>query len=354
MATMSTKQRDLDALRGGFANWLQKQWPSATDLRVGPVGTSPTSGFSSESLFVDATYVDGGTERTEHLVARLPPPALGIFPTYDLEAQWRVQDIIGRHGVPVAPMIGYEPDSSWVGSPFLMMRRVDGDIPADQPPYMVEGWLHDATAEDQQAVCEHAIATMVDIHHLDWQALGLDFLERPGGVGLVGEMEWWHDYASWASEGSPPSLLNELYAWCHEHRPDPEPEAGLVWGDARTGNMIFGPDRRPVAVLDWEMATLGPPELDLGLFLSVRHMFQQQTGIPDPELPGFPTKNQTVAIYERLLGRPVDHLQWYEAFAMYRTGSIVVSVKRLYQLAGLDLPIEPVPDWVAEMINNPE
>ena len=99
------------------------------------------------------------------------------------------------------------------------------------------------------------------------------------------------------------------------------------------------------------MVTLGPPELDVGFFLAVRQMLRTILGASDPELPGFPGRGGTVACYEHVSGRTVTDLDWYELFAMFRTGSIVVS-ERLLRAAGFDVTLEPVPSWVRDRMAN--
>jgi aminoglycoside phosphotransferase (APT) family kinase protein len=320
---------------------------------VAPLETTDLSGLSSECLFVEVGFEARGKECRERLVAKLAPLGLGIFPEYDLEAQWRIQETLGRCGFPVPEQVGFEAEETWVGSTFIMMRETAGRIPRDMPPYCSVGWLCDESPNAQATVCLSATETLAELHRLDWRGLDLSFVARPEGAGLVGELLWWDRYLQWASDGAPQRELSDVLAWCQENRPDPEPEAALCWGDARIGNMIFGSDLRPRALLDWEMASLCPPELDLGFFLSVRAMMRDLTGAADPELPGFPNRKATIAHYERRLGRAVQHLPWYEIFSMYRTGSIIVSMKRLLSRAGLgSVPLEPVPDWVLKFISS--
>jgi aminoglycoside phosphotransferase (APT) family kinase protein len=345
---MTNKQRDLEATRTGLERWLGQRWPHATDLRLAPLATTDASGRSSETLFLETAFEEGGIARTASLVARLAPLGEAIFAEYDLERQWRVQDLLHRAGLPVAEQIGYEPDPDYVGTPFLVMQRVPGNVPVDQPPFFAEGWLHDASAAEQRAVFDSAMETMVKIHTVDVDAVGLRFLERPQGPGLSGEMAWWRDYLNWASDGSPPSAMVDLFAWCDVNRPSTTASDGLVWGDARLGNLLFGADGHVAAILDWEMVTLGPPELDVGFFLGVRQMLRTILGAPDPELPGFPDRDGTVACYEAAGGRAVTDLDWYELFAMFRTGSILVSMNRLLRAAGWDVNLDPVPSWVLD------
>jgi aminoglycoside phosphotransferase (APT) family kinase protein len=93
-----------------------------------------------------------------------------------------------------------------------------------------------------------------------------------------------------------------------------------VWGDARLGNLVVDDALRPVAVLDWEMAVLGPPELDLGWYLFLERTARQFAA----QLPGFPEPGDLVTRYADRLGRPLRHLAWFEAWSGFRTACIQV------------------------------
>ena len=325
MVTVAGAERDLDAVRAGLERWLRARRPGDDDIRVAPL-TQPSAGLSSQTLLVEVSSSHG----RDSLVARLPPAGDGLFPAYDLGLQARVQTILASRGIPVAAPLAWEEDEAWVGAPFLLMPRVAGRIPADQPPYWAEGWLHDA-GPDQQA---HLHGTFLDvfaaIHQLDWQQLGLEVAARPGGVGLMAEMAWWGSYLTWAGDGQAVSELADALAWCHEHCPQPEPAPALLWGDVRLGNVVFDDSFEPAAVLDWEMASIGPPELDVGWYVALRTMPGGRA-----ELPGLPDRNATVAAYERRLGRALVDLRWFEVFALLRSEAILERIRALLARQGV-------------------
>jgi aminoglycoside phosphotransferase (APT) family kinase protein len=120
--------------------------------------------------------------------------------------------------------------------------------------------------------------------------------------------------------------------WLHANRPEPDDPLGLCWGDARIGNMIFDHDRC-VAVLDWEMVTLGPWEQDLAwwLFLDRHH----SEGLGVPRLEGFPSHADTVARYEELMGRRVRNLDYYTVFAGFRFAVVMIRVIAMAVAFGL-------------------
>ena len=138
--------------------------------------------------------------------------------------------------------------------------------------------------------------------------------------GLAEELAWWQGYLGWATDGSSPPALAGALAWCADHLPAAEPPDGLLWGDVRLGNVVFDPGRRaPRAVLDWDMAGVGPAEMDLAWFLALEAVQQDLTGMT---VPGFGTREEAIAIVEAGLGRRLDDLGWYEVFALVRASAV--------------------------------
>jgi len=329
---IAKKERNLEAVRAGLERWLRARRPEADDLRVAAL-SRPPAGLSSETLFVDAAWTESGGDRRESLVARLPPAGEGLFPRYDLTLQARLQELVAPAGIPVAVPIALEHDDAWVGAPFLLMPRVPGRVLVSNPPFLRTGWLHDAPPPDQARLHDGFFAVLARIHRLDWEALGLGFATRPGRSALSAELEWWSDYLAWASDGAPLPVIADALTWCRERHPHPEPPPSLLWGDVQLVNAVFDDELRLAAVLDWEMASIGPAEMDLGWFLALHRMTVETIG---GDLPGFPDRAATIASYERRLGRELADLRWFEAFALVRSGAIMVRLARLLADAGVD------------------
>lgn len=330
---IANKERDLDVVRDGLARWLRADRPAATDLRVAPL-TRPAAGLSSETLFVDVVSTEGGIERHESLVARLPPAGEGLFPAYDLSLQARIQERLAPTAIPVASPVVFEADESWLGAPFLVMPRVPGRVLVSYPSFLQTGWLHDATPAEQAQLHAGFLAAVADIHRIDWEPLRSEFAERGGRVGLAAELDWWTDYLAWASDGAPLPVLEDAMAWCRANGPAAEPPPSLLWGDVQLVNVVFDETSlRPAAVLDWEMTSIGPAETDLGWFLALHRMTVDAS---DADLPGFPEREAVVASYERRLGRETVALGWFETFAVVRSGAIMVRVARLLAAMGVD------------------
>jgi len=302
-------------LHVAFSGWLAERVGEAVTLQ--PFSTPGHGGFSNETYITSATW-DG----VQHgLVLRMAPAGGGIFPDYDLDQQANVLEALAaRTEVPVPPVLGREPDASVLGRPFYVMARVDGRIPPDRPGYQFEGWVKNAPPAEQARVLDAGLAMLARIHGVDVDDAGLGFLDRPehGADAIEQELGYWRAYLDWAGAGERFDVLERIFGWCTANRP-PEPATrGLVWGDARLGNLIYAEDCSIRAVLDWEMAVLGPPELDLGWFLFLDRLALQFT----ETLPGFLPPDEMVGAYEAHLGRAVEHLDWYETWGGFRAACI--------------------------------
>lgn len=297
--------RDVDDLRAGLSRWLERE--------VGVI-ERPPAGFSCETLIVD-----------RELVVRLPPLGAGIFPTYDLALQAGVQDAAGAAGVPVAGPTRYETDPSFLGVPFMAMPFVDGAIPSDFTP--ADPWLTGLpTDEHRRSVWEGYLDAVVTLHHTPIDGLGLR-------VGLEHELHAGEMFARWATDGAPPPQLVEVQAWCRTHAPlSEEPTAGLLWGDARLGNVVFDADTGvPKAILDWDMASAGPIEMDLAWHLALEAV---QTDLTGMVVPGFGTRDEAIERVAAGVGRDLQDLDWYEVFALARASIIATRITLLQQQAG--------------------
>lgn len=309
-------QRDLEADGRRFAEWLRRRLPEARDLQVAPLEAPGASGFSNETLLSEAHWTEAGTLRREPLVVRIEPTGYRVFPEYDLGLQVRTMRLLEPTDVPVPKVLWLEEDPSVFGAPFYVMRKVEGRVPTDQPPYHVGGWMHDITPEERRAIWLAGFEAMARIHRLDLDATGFGFLRRPelGANGLEQELAYYTRYLEWASAGRPQPLAEWALEWLRAHAPQGEPE-GLVWGDARIGNILFQ-GTEPAAVLDWEMVTTGSPEKDVAwaVFLDRHH----SEGMGVPRLEGFPSYEETLERYEAWSGHRPRHLHYYQVFAGFR------------------------------------
>jgi aminoglycoside phosphotransferase (APT) family kinase protein len=302
--------RDPGVTRDILTRWLgaPARLPGA---RITDLKTPEFTGFSSEIVMLDVEY-DGGTEA---LAVRVAPLHYQVFPEARFAEQYRLMSILDRATeIPVPPVLWYEDDPGYLGAAFLVMRRIDGRVPTDAPPYHTGGWVTEIGPAERAAMWWSGLDIVARLHRLDPDALQLGFLDQPawGKLGLEQRLGYYEHYMNWAYPGPKPTATRAL-AWLKEHRPG-EPNAPvLLWGDARIGNMIFAPGGTPLAALDWETATFGQAEEDLAwyLFLDRHH----SEGLEVPRLAGFPPPGETIARYEDLAGRPMRHMGYYEVLS---------------------------------------
>jgi aminoglycoside phosphotransferase (APT) family kinase protein len=334
--------RDLDETRAQLLEWLPARLPGASELSIGELTGPGGTGFSSDTLLFDLAYRVDGEPKSRGLVVRIKPTGFQLFPDYDLEAQFAIMKALGPTDVAVPVMLWEETSGDVIGAPFYVMEQIEGHAPADNPPYTAEGWLREMSAPEQSELWHGYLRSLAAIHRLDPVELGLGFLARPelGATPLEQELRYYEDFYRWAyPEGDHPTVEPSL-AWLKANLPPQPAEPLLCWGDSRIGNMLFR-GSECVAVLDWEMARLGDPTMDLawGLFCDRYHA----GGNGLPRLPGFPERAETIALYEELAGRTAEHVEYYEVLAGMRFSVILIRLAKQLKHNGLipeDLPFE--------------
>jgi aminoglycoside phosphotransferase (APT) family kinase protein len=326
-----------------IAAWYQAQLDDPS-IRAIVDGVADT-GYSNEVLFV-TVHVGAGSEHAvhdhadvhehfgddhEHVVVRLAPSGPPLFPTYDLAMQAEVQRFAAMAGLPVPDPIVVEEDPAWLGAPFLVMPLVEGRVPGEVPATCE--WILALSVEEQERLETAFLERLARLHRAPLADGALASVRRP--ASLAEDVGWWAGYAEWACDGSP-GVLGELFAWCAERVPATEPPPSVLWGDVRLGNTIVGDDLAPVAVLDWEMASIGPAEADLAWYTSQQAMMARFVG---SSVPGFGDRDRLAATYEGLLGRPLQDLRWHECFAMARSAAVHHRAEIVgARLAGRDEP----------------
>jgi aminoglycoside phosphotransferase (APT) family kinase protein len=317
-------RRDLDAVRPALQAWATHT--IGADAQITEVA-SPANGLSSETLLFDVAR--GGDGTGEGFAARLAPaPDLyPVFPTYDLDLQARCMRLVReRTDVPAPEVRWQEPDPRWLDAPFLVMSRIEGIAPPDIPPYVFSGWVHDATADERAQLQRGAVDVLARLHEINVDNADLSFLARPehGRDALAQQLGYQRWYYDWARDDRAYPLIERTFAWLDAHLPAEQP-AVLNWGDARIGNMLFR-EFTPVAVLDWEMAAVGPREVDLAWMVFLHRFFQDlAVRFEMPGLPEFMRPDDMAAQYEARTGHTPVALDWFEVFAALRFA--IVSVR---------------------------
>ena len=121
-------------------------------------------------------------------------------------------------------------------------------------------------------------------------------------------------------------MIESTWRWLVEHQPAEEGDVVMSWGDSRIGNIIWD-DFRAAAVVDWEMASLAQPELDLGWWLYFDRQFAEGLGVPRPA--GFASHEETIERYAELMGRPMKDIFFYEVFSGFRFAIVMYRLSKL-------------------------
>jgi len=241
---------------------------------------------------------------------------------------------VGRlSAVPVPELYWSEHDAGFVGAPFFVMGRVEGLVPPDLMPYTFgDNWLYDATPEERQTLQSATVGVLVELHGIDAAPETFEYLAfatRQAGSHLrshVAHTRAWYDWV--AQESGPSKLIERAFEWLEDHWPAEEGPAVVSWGDSRIGNILYQ-DFRPVAVLDWEMAGLGPCELDIAWLVYSHRVFQDIAHSMElPGLPDFFRADDVLTEYERRRGRSPRHLDFYGTYAAVQWAVVFVRTAR--------------------------
>jgi aminoglycoside phosphotransferase (APT) family kinase protein len=329
---MTTTVTDLVDLRRRLTTWLEAK--TGGPVEIGELSRPSESGLSSVSLFFDATWTVDGERRYADLVAKVPPDndAYPVFPSYDLRRQYEVIAAVAAHtDAPVPKLYWLEESPDALGAPFIVMERAVGRIPVDNPPYVFGGWLYDASPDEQRELQDASVAMLAAVHALpDVRKRFPDMSAEAGADPLRSLVDAQRAYYEWTrrDDGLSIPVIEDTFAWLEAHWPSDAGETVLSWGDARPGNLIFD-GFQPIAVLDWEMCTLAPREVDLAWTLFLHRFFQDIAEMFEmPGIPGMFHRDDVVATYERASGHTVRDFEFFIVFAALRHAIVMSRIKR--------------------------
>jgi aminoglycoside phosphotransferase (APT) family kinase protein len=270
------------------------------------------------------TYRVTGSNGTRYVLRR-PPLGHRLASAHDMGREHRIIHALQHSGVPVAPALGYCDDDTVNDAPFYVMGFVDGHVIRDR--VSAEAILSPAA---RRHAGESIVDTMAAIHAVDLDAVGLADLSKHEGY-IARQLKRW--YGQWNAQktrdlAAVDTVHDELLRRIPEQGP-----ATIVHGDYRLDNCMVGDDGSVVAVLDWEICTLGDPLADVGL-LQV-----YWTG-PDDDAsawtgsattaPGFPNRADLAARYAEVSGRDLSQLPFYTSFAYWKLACILEGVYARY------------------------
>ena len=321
---LQRSSRDMSNVPAALSQWLSTLLPDTTpDITV--ESGIESNGMSSETILLQGRWQQAGSQVEQKWVARVAPTEedIPVFEHYRLDHQHEVIRLVGELTDIAVPTVRWlESTGEVLGRPFFLMDRVDGIVPPDVMPYTFgDNWLFDATPEQQRQLQDRTVEVLATLHSIPnaEQVFGfLQDVDPPGETALHRHFGWlknWYEFS--VPDIGRSELVERALAWLEEHFPEDvaAAEPVLVWGDSRIGNVIYQ-DFTPVAVLDWEMATVGPREFDLA-WISFAHMvFQELTKLAGlPGMPDFLHEDDVRATYTELTGVEIGDLSWFYVYS---------------------------------------
>jgi len=285
--------------------FLDEALGGSTEIAVTPL----TGGGSC-----DAFAIDRGSARW---VLRRAPRHANVASAHDVLREYRILDAIKDAPVAIARPIVSCADPAVFGAPFFVMERIDGSAILSHIP---NEW---ATAPASQGrALEELIDALVAIHAVDWRASGLGDLAHTGEYLPHQITRWLAQLASYDGRELPSAI--RLADWLRSHRTEDQPSA-LCHGDYKLDNVLFAPESTPrlAAVIDWEMAGVGDPLVDLAWAL-IFHPGPEGTihlgTSRDPKfaVDALPDRGQLIERYASSSGRDVASMSWYDVFARWK------------------------------------
>jgi len=317
--------RDVSTIPAVLSNWLSTVMPGGIKPEVTVESGIDSNGMSSETIILTGRWSQDGKPFEQRWVARVAPTAadVPVFPHYRLDHQYDVIRLVSElTSVPVPTLRWMDTTGEVLGSPFFLMDHVDGVVPPDVMPYTFGGnWFADAPAERQRELQDSTVEVLAKLHSIPNAAKTFGFLtevDPPGDTPLRRHFQWlkdWYEFAVPDVGRSP--LVERALAWLEENFPTDiaAGEPVLSWGDSRIGNVLYD-DFRPVAVLDWEMATVGPRELDVAWIVFAHMVFQEIAGLATlPGLPDVLREEDVRATYQSLTGVELGDLRWFYVYS---------------------------------------
>jgi len=304
---MTGHSLDLDSLGAYLAGRVEGLRPPLTAHQF-------TGGMSNPTF--EITDAEG-----RRYVLRKKPPGDLLPSAHAVEREFRIMSALAGTEVPVAPPLVLCEDLDVLGQAFYLMGHVDGRVFRQLD-------LPDMVPEERSAIYDAMNATLAALHRVDWRKIGLADFGREGGYAARQVKRWTGQYLASATDDLP--AMNRLIEWLPANVP-PAAETTIAHGDFRLENMIFHPtEPRVLAVVDWELSTLGDPLADLAYNCLPWHMPDPRRGDLRANAPaetGIPAESDYLAAYARRTGRS-DTGDWtfYQVLSLFRLGAIAQGV----------------------------
>ncbi|HEX2232290.1 MAG TPA: phosphotransferase family protein [Thermoleophilaceae bacterium] len=271
----------------------------------------------------------------ERFVLRRPPRPPLPPSAHDVLREARLLKAVEGTDVRVPRVLLACDDESVLGVPFYVMEEVHGTVITNDIPEALDN------AEARAGIGRELIEALAEIHEVDWRACGLEGYGKPTGyldrqLRRFGGL-WDHNKTREVER------VQEVGDWLAANKPE-SPEATIVHGDFRLGNVMVADDPPPrvVAIFDWELSTIGDPLADVGYMTITwierddpeNSMFSGLGAVTRRE--GFQTRDELVALYEERTGRSVSDLRWYQALALWKAAVFMEGNYKRYKAGASD------------------
>ncbi len=301
--------------------FLRSQIP---DLEAGPMELQQFAGGAS-----NLTYLLKVGER--EMILRRPPAGTKAKSAHDMGREFRVMQKLQPH-FPCPRPLAYCEDESLIGSTFYVMEKLTGIILRRDLP---QGLSY--TPEQARRLSLNFLDTQIRLHTLDYTAAGLADLGKPQGYVERQMRGWVERYGKALTDDVP--RCEAIIAWLQAQQPADSVRPGIIHNDYRFDNVVLSPQDglTIIGVLDWEMATIGDPLLDLGSSLAYwveagDDPRMQAVRMQPSHLPGMPTRRELLDYYAEKSGLAIANPDWYYVFGLFRLAAIVQQIYYRYKL----------------------
>ena len=307
-----------------------------TQEKTGPSATVDLSGlkrFLDERKLGDTANlrsenISFGHSNEVHLIhfggnswALRRPPRGPLLPTaHDMMREYRVLKALQDTPVPVPRMYASCDDPSYIGAPFYLMEYMRGEVVRADNNNFVK------TVELRRIVSRQMVEVLAALQNVDWRRAGLEGFGRSEGY-LERQLKRWSDQLERTIPHTRPlPVMEQVKEWLQAHLPE-SPAPTIVHGDYKLDNLMFDPKTaRAIAVLDWEMSTIGDPLADFGWMLSYWPDPDDKAGNVMTSMStdeGWLTRREMLDLYENRTGRVMREFPFYQAFALFKLAIIM-------------------------------
>ncbi len=276
------------------------------------------SGYSNLTYLIQV----GGTE----LVLRRPPFGRKAKTAHDMGREYRILKALNPVFPYCAKPLAYTEDESVMGCPFYVMERIQGIILRKNLPKGLE-----FTPDQMRSLCENLLDVHHKLHSIDYKTIGLEGFGKPEGY-VKRQVEGWSERYRAARTPDAPAF-ETVMQWLHDRMPPDFPKPAVIHNDYKFDNVVLDPDNplKIVGVLDWEMATIGDPLMDLGCSLGYWVQSDdppnfQAAGTLPTNLPGALTRDELVKRYAEKAGITINDFSFYLCFGVFRLAVIAQQI----------------------------